>query len=137
MVIESPDGSEMFLCYHVHQNLTTVWPRRVALDRIWFEPNPPGIDILVLNGPTVAPQRYPSNVPPIGDVALEWIAGTGDLALTWNTGAGYVYALQNKTNLVDEIWADDITGIVGPGGDVTVTTTVDQVESSFYRIILE
>jgi len=137
MVVHSPDGSEMFLCYHVHYDLNTVWPRRVALDRIWFEPDPlGGIDILVLNGPTVALQRYPSNVPPIGDVAMEWIAGTGDLALTWNTGAGYVYALQSRTNLVDEAWADDTTGILGTGGDVTVTTTVDQAEA-FYRIILE
>ena len=138
MVIDSPDGSEMFLCYHVHYDLNNVGPRRVALDRIWFEADPQGgIDILVLNGPTVALQRYPSNAPPIGDVALAWIAGTGDLALTWNTGVGYLYALQSKSNLVDGTWADDTTGIMGAGGDVTVTTTVGQVQSSFYRIILE
>ncbi|RKX45827.1 MAG: hypothetical protein DRP64_04110 [Verrucomicrobia bacterium] len=138
MVVHSPDGSEMFLCYHVHYDLNNVWPRRVALDRIWFESDPlGGPDILVLNGPTVEPQPYPSDVPPIGSVALEWLLGTGDLALTWNTGAGYVYALQNKTNLVDGLWEDDTTGIWGTGGDVTVTTTVDQAQSLFYRIILE
>ena len=62
MVIESPDGSEMFFCYHVHFDLNNVGPRRVALDRIWFKADPQGgPDILVLNGPSVEPQRYPSS----------------------------------------------------------------------------
>ncbi len=139
MVVNSPDGSEMFLCYHTHYDLANVWPRRVALDRVWFEADPlGGSDILVLNGPTVAPQPYPSSIPPppIGNIAMAWLPGANGLALTWSTGSGYDYALQSKASLTNGDWVADMTGIPGTGGDVTVTTAVVQAQS-FYRVISE
>jgi len=79
-----------------------------------------------------------SSAPPpsIGDITVEQLPGTTGLALTWATDAGLDYATQTKTNLLDESWTNDITGIVGTGGDVTVTTAVDQAQS-FYRVVLD
>jgi hypothetical protein len=62
---------------------------------------------------------------------------TNGLALTWPTANGINYAVQAKTNLVSSAnWQDAITNIPGTGGDVTVTTAVDQTQS-FYRVIVE
>jgi|GEM_PF-124231 len=64
MFIESPDGSEMFFAYHVHCSVSNVWPRKLAIDRARFEKNPDGgHDIIVIYGPTVDVQTYPSNKP--------------------------------------------------------------------------
>ncbi|RKX47317.1 MAG: hypothetical protein DRP64_01415 [Verrucomicrobia bacterium] len=75
-------------------------------------------------------------IPDIGDITLEWLAGTNALALTWATGDGFGYAVESKTSLLDENWTTNTTGIVGTGGDVTVTTAVDQAQS-FYRVVGE
>lgn len=73
----------------------------------------------------------------IGLVDIASVTGTNALTLSWATSSGASYAVQNKTNLVDDlIWHDFLTGIPGTGGSVTITTAVDQVQS-FYRIIAE
>ena len=79
-----------------------------------------------------------SSIPPpeIGDITVELLPGATGLALTWATDTGLDYATQIKSSLLDESWTNDITGIVGTGGDVTVTTAVDQAQS-FYRVILD
>jgi len=79
-----------------------------------------------------------SIVPPpeIGDITVDQLPGTNGLAVTWATDAGWGYAMQNRTNLLDGSWTNDIAQIVGTGGDITVTTVVDQAES-FYRVVME
>ncbi len=52
----SPDGSQMFIVYHQHYDLTQMTPRCVSVDRIHFEPQESGPDILVVDGPTVGEQ---------------------------------------------------------------------------------
>ncbi len=75
----------------------------------------------------------PGDLSEIGSIMTELLPS--GLALTWNTGSGYDYTLQSKIDLSDG-WLDDTTGIAGTGGDVTVTTAVDQAHS-FYRVISE
>ena len=61
MFIESPDGSETFLVYHVHCDLENPTPRKLAIDRVYFEKNPDGgADIIKVNGPTIDEQPMPS-----------------------------------------------------------------------------
>ncbi|RKX35417.1 MAG: hypothetical protein DRP64_19345 [Verrucomicrobia bacterium] len=74
--------------------------------------------------------------PEIGLIAIDQLSGTNALSLTWATGAGYSYTVESKPDLLLSGWTNDITGIVGTGGDVTVTTAVDQAKS-FYRVIGE
>jgi len=60
MFIESPDGSEIFLAYHVHCDLENPTPRKLAIDRVYFEKNPDGRpDIIKVDGPTVDDQPMP------------------------------------------------------------------------------
>lgn len=59
-VAQSPDGSELFMIYHRHQNLVTTDPREFAIDRMRFTKNAAGETILEVYGPTVTPQAYPS-----------------------------------------------------------------------------
>lgn len=62
MFIKSPDGSEIFIVYHTHYNTEQVGPRQLAIDRVRFEKNDNGPDMLVVDGPTYTPQRLPSGV---------------------------------------------------------------------------
>ncbi len=57
------------------------------------------------------------------------------LVITWSTGDGFGYALQDKLTLQDVSWATNTT-VTGTGGNVSVTTAVDQAKS-FYRVIGE
>jgi hypothetical protein len=60
-IAPSPDGKEMFIVYHTHFAPGRVQPRKVAIDRIRFAPNPEGgPDILEVYGPTLTPQPMPS-----------------------------------------------------------------------------
>jgi hypothetical protein len=63
-VTHSPDGREMFIAYHTHLDLMHVGPRKLAIDRLRFAPNPDGgPDILEVYGPTLTPQPMPSGAP--------------------------------------------------------------------------
>jgi len=77
----------------------------------------------------------PVTLVPIGDIILDLLPGATDLTLTWATGdALNSYTVESKTNLLDASWATYTNGILGTGGDVTITAAVDQVEA-FYRVI--
>lgn len=60
MVVPSPDGSELFIVYHVHNGPDRVLPRKLAIDRLRFVPRKGGPDIIVADGPTHTPQPMPS-----------------------------------------------------------------------------
>jgi len=74
--------------------------------------------------------------PEIGNITIDQLPGTNALSLIWATGAGYSYTVERKSSLQDPSWTNDTSGIFGTGGDVMVTTAVDQAES-FYRVIGE
>ncbi len=61
MFVKSPDGSETILVYHIHKDLNNIGPRALAIDRAYFKKNPKGgADILVIEGPSVDEQPFPS-----------------------------------------------------------------------------
>ena len=72
-----------------------------------------------------------AKITTIGPIALDLLPGTNALTLTWDTVAGPSYRLESKAGLLDASWTSNTT-VVGTGGDVTVTTAVDQIE--FYRV---
>ena len=55
-ITRSPDGKDMFIVYHRHFDGTRMSPRCVCVDRIRFEKQPEGPDILVVDGPNAGPQ---------------------------------------------------------------------------------
>ncbi len=70
----------------------------------------------------------------VGDVAISPLPNTNAVALSWATGSSDIsYSVEKKTDLTDTTWDPSITGIPGNGGDVTVTTAVEQAES-FFRV---
>ncbi len=72
----------------------------------------------------------------IGDVILDLLAGTNALTLTWLSEEDRDYAVETKLDLMAPNWTTNRSGIYGTGGDITVTTGVDQVQS-FFRIVGE
>jgi beta-xylosidase len=58
----SPDGKEIFIVYHRHYSATESNPRKLAIDRVRFVPDPAGgPDLLQIHGPTSSPQPLPSS----------------------------------------------------------------------------
>lgn len=57
-ITRSPDDSELYMIYHRHHSENRVEPRRLAIDKMWFDG-----DVLRVNGPTITPQQMPSGAP--------------------------------------------------------------------------
>jgi GH43 family beta-xylosidase len=55
----SPDGSETFIVYHRHHDLTKTEPRQLSIDRLQFVPQAAGPDVIEVWGPTSTPQPMP------------------------------------------------------------------------------
>lgn len=60
-LVESPDGKEMFIVYHVHEFSHGGWQRELAIDRIEMKEEAGTVTITV-KGPTNTPQPFPSGV---------------------------------------------------------------------------
>ncbi len=76
-----------------------------------------------------------SHAGPVGDISIEILPGATDLALTWGTTNDYKYTVQSRADLQFSSWTNTAAaGILGTGGDITVTTAVDQI-LFFYRVI--
>lgn len=60
-VTTSPDGSELFMVYHCHKDLTTTEPRSLCIDRMQFTTDEDGNTVLEVMGPTVTIQPLPSD----------------------------------------------------------------------------
>jgi beta-xylosidase len=60
-LIESPDGTELFIVYHVHKNPEKPGdPRAMAIDRVRIVDGDGAIPTLKVTGPTTQPQPLPS-----------------------------------------------------------------------------
>ena len=57
----SPDGSELWIVYHVHSAIGVAEPRTLCIDRVRFAPTESGIDRLEAYGPTHTPRPYPKS----------------------------------------------------------------------------
>lgn len=76
-------------------------------------------------------------VEAIGDIDWELLDGTtNQIVLTWTAINGASYAVQSTTNLVTGSWSNLLSGVIGNGGNVSVTDMVDQVQN-FYRVIAQ
>lgn len=58
-IVQSPDGEEMLIVYHCHNNVENVHMRHICVDRIRFSPVEGEADRLEVYGPTVTGQPYP------------------------------------------------------------------------------
>jgi len=59
-IVPSPDGSELFVLYHCHDEVDSFRKRRLCMDRLTFRADPEGgPDIPVIHGPTVTYQPLP------------------------------------------------------------------------------
>ena len=62
--IESPDGKELFIVYHVHRFADQPGdPRAMAIDRAKIVQGPDGKPTIKVTGPTTRPQPLPSGAP--------------------------------------------------------------------------
>ena len=66
---ESPDGAELLGIYFSHPKINATGPRQMNLDRLHFENNGANPDRLVVDGPTLETQPWPSGATP-SSVAL-------------------------------------------------------------------
>jgi hypothetical protein len=75
--------------------------------------------------------------PTIGEISMEMISGGTEVALSWDTSYGDYYGVMASGNLaVSSSWSNIITGVLGTGGEVTVTNTLSEgVE--FYRAYIQ
>lgn len=70
-VVESPDGTELFMVYHCHNSLSKTEPRKFCIDRISFGVDDNGNTVLKVDGPTVSPQPVPSGAVVNGNNLIE------------------------------------------------------------------
>ncbi|MBQ5390212.1 MAG: family 43 glycosylhydrolase [Clostridia bacterium] len=62
LIIPSPDGSELYLVYHRHNQVGKVHLRQTCVDLIEFVEDPDGgPDLLTVRGPSSTPQHMPSH----------------------------------------------------------------------------
>ena len=62
LMIPSPDGEEIYMVYHRHEEVGAIGKREVCIDLVRFVPDPDGgPDILTVRGPSSTPQPMPSN----------------------------------------------------------------------------
>ncbi|MDQ7014028.1 MAG: family 43 glycosylhydrolase [Planctomycetota bacterium] len=59
----SPDGTEMFIVYHTHQQPSAGDPRQIAVDRMRFVDDPVFGFRIEIDGPTTLAQKLPSGAP--------------------------------------------------------------------------
>ncbi len=62
LIIPSPDGEELYMIYHRHEEVGKLGLRQTCIDLIEFVPDPDGgPDILTVRGPSNTPQKLPSH----------------------------------------------------------------------------
>jgi hypothetical protein len=90
-----------------------------------------GVAVEIDSSGYLVPPALPSGPDPI-IIVIDRVPAGDAVALTWNSSNTVPYDLEYRTNLLAGIWMN-YTNIVGTGGDITVTSTVDQAEL-FYRV---
>jgi len=103
-----------------------------AAGELAFSWNATDPDNTVLNTIVIDVVSPQSDIPAIGNIAVEILPGANNLVITWATGEGFGYALESKPDLATVNWTTNTT-ITGVDGTISVTTAVDQAQS-FYRV---
>jgi hypothetical protein len=78
-----------------------------------------------------------SSAPPssVDDVSYQLLSGGTQIALSWPTAAGFDYGVQVTDDLVYGTWSNAVTGVLGTGGEVSVTNDITE-DKLFYRSYL-
>ena len=131
----SPDGNELFVYYHVHAGYWTT--RRVAaMDRIVFQPQVDGPDLLAIpGGPSHTPQPRPGGAPPARRAVSDEFDGDALNADQWRVHANYpeMWTVRDGTLQVtphpEDFWREKSDGQNvflqnAPDGDFDIMTSV-------------
>ncbi|HIW31528.1 MAG TPA: family 43 glycosylhydrolase [Candidatus Paenibacillus intestinavium] len=108
-LIQSPDGTELFMVYHTHYGDGQTEPRKLAIDRVKFVPQENGPDVMEVWGPTITPQRMPSNGTSV-DVNSIILSGQGGASAITTKGGTLqlsVTVLPNEATNKQVIWTID------------------------------
>jgi len=70
---------------------------------------------------------------PIGNIMIAGPLAGGGMTITWDTVEDQIYNVETNANLIIANWGIYGDVIVGDGGSITVTTTVDQA-TTFYKV---
>ncbi|HIW34063.1 MAG TPA: family 43 glycosylhydrolase [Candidatus Paenibacillus intestinavium] len=115
-MIYTADKSELFMVYHMHNDIGVTEPRKLGIDRVQFVPNPNGgPDIMEVWGPTLTPQPMPKNgneqepgEEPEPEQHAASIAGAVQAEV--DSDVALVYSLNNFTDSrFATIYAQDVT----------------------------
>ena len=80
----------------------------------------------------VAMTSEPSGPPEVGSISVDVLSGN-EVAISWISSNAANYVVESTTNLVAGPWIDVVTNVVGIGGSMSVTDTVDNT-AAFYRV---
>lgn len=122
LMVPSPDGKEVYMVYHRHSLPGKPWNggRDTCIDLVEFVPDPDGgPDILTLRGPSVTPQRLPSNAgryDPDGDgkttandarAILRYLSSDEDYVGSYDVDASGSVGLADVIALLEKAGEDD------------------------------
>ncbi|MDF7800409.1 Ig-like domain-containing protein [Pontiellaceae bacterium B1224] len=81
---------------------------------------------------------FSSSAPPtsVGEISCAVIQGSTQIALRWSTESGFNYGVQVTDNLAYGPWSNAVTGVLGTGGEVSVTNNISG-SKLFYRSFLD
>jgi beta-xylosidase len=137
-VIDSPDGKELFLVYHSHQQLTGGTQRHLGIDRMRVIEEPGKAPTLAFDQPTVTPQPLPSGAKPLPAGLSDEFSGDDDDKLgdqwrifnadktSWKLSGGWLSIRTQDGDVFRE--RDDLQNLFlqhAPAGDYSVTTRLD------------
>lgn len=142
-VVRSPDGTELFACYHTHRSSAAGGARQLNLDRIRFEPDAGHPDRLIVDGPSHLPQPYPSGSKPARVILGrdEFNTFDDDRWSIWNERPDR-WRVEDGALVIEAIDGDihtkrsDARNIVlqhAPSGDWTATTRVNHVAAQDFE----
>ncbi|MCR5669759.1 MAG: family 43 glycosylhydrolase [Butyrivibrio sp.] len=138
-IVESPDGSELFMVYHSHHDLNSTEPRQLCIDRIHFTEDADGNTVLEVKGPTITPQALPSGAvdvanyiecPELDEVKAAEDASAADIMAALPAEASIVTSKGLYTaELTWDVLNDaDITGeVVTASGSVVLPGEVENL----------
>lgn len=79
-----------------------------------------------------------NSAPPtsVGDISISVVSSGSQIALSWETVGGFHYGVLATDNVVYGPWSPAVTGVLGTGGEVSVTNDVTE-SPLFYRAYLD
>ncbi|MGO4547101.1 family 43 glycosylhydrolase [Paenibacillus sp. 2TAB23] len=139
-LVQSPDGTELFMVYHTHYAIGQTEPRKLAIDRVQFVPQADGPDLMEVWGPTITPQLMPSTnrVIDVNSIVLSGQGGATAITAKGGTLQLVATVLPNNTINKQVTWSilDGSTfaeisanGMLKAKADGTVTVKAESVSN--------